>query len=272
MGSASRRRITLKWTKVNRSLSEGRKRFFDHFAQIESGQRCGRFRSLLSAASDGETSPDEQRRLSTHLRACPSCRAALRDYRALPAHVAELLPAAVLLPALHGDSGWARLHDTVVVWIGERGAAIGHKLQQAGEALSAQKATAVVASTAALTGGAVVHQRAVGDHPSHRQVHGGQSAGPSVAARTAKAPAGFLTGVATTPAATPPAKNTTKSEDARTSDAATGEFGLEQSSSTASTTTHSAKPVEIADTAGGESGAKASSENSSPKSGQEFGP
>jgi RNA polymerase sigma factor (sigma-70 family) len=51
------------WTKVNRSLSEGRKRFFDHFAQIESGQRCGRFRSLLSAASDGEATPDEQRRL-----------------------------------------------------------------------------------------------------------------------------------------------------------------------------------------------------------------
>jgi RNA polymerase sigma factor (sigma-70 family) len=149
------------WTKVNRSLSEGRKRFFERFAQLESGQHCDRFRSLLSVASDGEAAPDEERLLKTHLRACPGCRAALRDYRTIPARVAELLPPATLLPVLERESWWTRTCDSLAFWIADRGGAVGHKLQQVGDAVSAQKTTAVVASTAALTGGAVVHERVV---------------------------------------------------------------------------------------------------------------
>jgi RNA polymerase sigma factor (sigma-70 family) len=254
------------WTKVNRSLSEGRKRFFDHFAQIESGQRCGRFRSLLSAACDGEASPDEESRLRTHLRACPSCRAALRNYRELPAHVSEVLPPVVLLPALCQEGWWSRLHDSVVVWIGERGAVIGHKLQQAGEALSAQKATAVVASTAALTGGAVVHQRAVSDHASHKHEHSSLPADRAATART---------GGPTSPPAVARALQPTRAYAAqpnstkRRASKATGEFSPEQVGSTAAST----KAVEIADTAGGRSTAKASRTSSARAStGQEFGP
>jgi hypothetical protein len=177
----------------------------------------------------------------------------------------------VLLPALHGEGWWSRLHDSVVVWIGERGMAIGHKLQQTGEALSAQKATAVVASTAALTGGAVVNQRAVGDHASHRQEHGGHSTGPSVAARTGTASS--PTAVAATPPRTHPAKDRTMSEEVRNRDAAAGEFSPEQTGSTGSATTPPAETVKIADTAGGKSNVRASGANGSPpKSGQEFGP
>src|SRR4029079_13062316 len=100
------------WTKVNRSLSEGRKRFFDRFADLESGKHCEGFRSLLSSASDGEAGPDEERLVETHLRACGGRRAAIRRCRTLPARVAELLPPAVLLPALEKDGWWTRLHDS----------------------------------------------------------------------------------------------------------------------------------------------------------------
>jgi RNA polymerase sigma factor (sigma-70 family) len=167
-------RTGFSWTKVNRSLTEGRKRFHDRFAQIESGRRCRRFASLLSAASDGEAAPDDERLLKTHLRACPGCRATLRDYRTLPARLTELLPPAVLLPALQKESWWSRLYDTIGLWTADRSGALGHKIQQVGETLSAQKATAVVASTAALTGGTLVGERVSHDRGSHRPEHAGR--------------------------------------------------------------------------------------------------
>jgi RNA polymerase sigma factor (sigma-70 family) len=162
-------RTGFSWTKVNRSLSEGRKRFFERFAQLESGQHCDRYRSLMSVASDGEAGPDEEHQLKTHLRACAGCRAALRDYRTIPARVAELLPPATLLPVLEREGWWARTCDSLAFWVADRGGAFGHKVQQLGDAVSAQKATAVVASTAALTGGAVVHERVVDQPRPHAQ-------------------------------------------------------------------------------------------------------
>jgi RNA polymerase sigma factor (sigma-70 family) len=151
------------WTKVNRSLTEGRKRFFDRFAQIESGKRCDGLRPLLSAACDGEASSEDQQTLATHLRACQSCRAAIRAYRTAPTRLAELLPPGLLTPLLvHKGSWWSRAYESFVAGSGDRAGALGYKVQQVGELLSAQKATAVVASTAALAGGAAVDgQRAV---------------------------------------------------------------------------------------------------------------
>jgi RNA polymerase sigma factor (sigma-70 family) len=266
------------WTKVNRSLSEGRKRFFDRFAQIESGQRCGRFRSLLSAASDGEAAADEERLLKTHLRACPSCRAALRDYRTLPARLAELLPPAMALPALQKESWWSRLHESLALWTADRGGAIGHKLQQVGDALSAQKATAVVASTAALTGGAVVHERAKSEPASHKKEH---------VARTADAPAAPKAAAplhsSSPPVATPPAgASSNDGEHAHESGTAGGEFTPENVSPQA----NQAK-AGLNQAGGGhgdpastspsfESGSHAtiarSRESGQPAAGQEFGP
>jgi hypothetical protein len=151
---------------VNRSLTEGRKRFFDRFAQIESGEHCEGFRPLVSAACDGEASSEDERRLSTHLRGCQSCRAAVRAYRAAPGRLAELLPPALLAPLLAQRGGWwSRLYESLVVGTGDRAGALGYKLQQAGDLLSAQKATAVVASTAAIAGGTAVHKGGSQEHP-----------------------------------------------------------------------------------------------------------
>lgn len=165
-------RTGFSWTKVNRSLTEGRKRFFDRFAQIQSGKRCERFEALLSAASDGEAPAGEEPLLKAHLRACPGCRAVLRDYRAIPSRLAEVLPPAVIAPLLHRGSWWSRLYDSITVGTGDRTALLGHKIQQAGELLTAQKTAAVVASTAALAGGAVVHEQSTRHHrPAHQRPH-----------------------------------------------------------------------------------------------------
>jgi hypothetical protein len=106
-----------------------------------------------------------------HLQGRSACRATLRAYRAAPSRLAELVPPAFALPAFARASWWSRLHDLVMVGAGERAGAAGYKLQQAVELASAQKAAAVVASTAALAGGAVAGERVVHrDHSHHPRV------------------------------------------------------------------------------------------------------
>jgi RNA polymerase sigma factor (sigma-70 family) len=148
------------WTKVNRSLTEGRRRFFERFGEIASGDACSSYVPLLSAACDGHSGAEDERRLRAHLAACSGCRAALREYRSAPARLAELLPPFVILPLLDRTSLWSRISDWFSVSAGERATAIGIKLQQSAEVVSAQKAAAVVASTAAIAGGgaAVKHE------------------------------------------------------------------------------------------------------------------
>ena len=141
------------WTKVNRSLTEGRRRFFERFGEIASGDACSRYLPLLSAACDGHASDRDERMLRAHLTACSGCRAALREFRSAPAHLAELLPPAVVLPLLDRAGLWSRISDWFAVTAGERAAAIGIKVHQGTEMVSAQKAAAVVASTAAIAGG-----------------------------------------------------------------------------------------------------------------------
>ncbi|HVY95928.1 MAG TPA: sigma-70 family RNA polymerase sigma factor, partial [Solirubrobacterales bacterium] len=80
-------------TKINRCLAEGRERFRSIVARSEDGRRCAELGPLLSAFCDGEAPAAEMATLREHLRACPSCRATLRAYRAAPAAVAGLLPA-----------------------------------------------------------------------------------------------------------------------------------------------------------------------------------
>jgi RNA polymerase sigma factor (sigma-70 family) len=182
------------WTKVNRSLTEGRRRFFDGFAKIESGARCDGFKPILSAACDGEASSEDEHQLAAHLRGCHSCRAAVRAYRAAPSRLAELLPPAVVAPLLaaHKSGWWSRLYESFAAGSGDRAGALGYKLQQAGDLLSAQKAAAVVASTAAIAGGAAVHENRV-RHPHERshaaaKVSAGETAESAPGAAPAPAP------------------------------------------------------------------------------------
>ena len=153
-------RTGFSWTKVNRSLTEGRRRFFERFGEIAAGTACKRYQPLLSVACDGLAGADDQRLLKAHLVSCSGCRAALREYRSAPVRIAELLPPAIVLPLLDRASVWSRISDWFAVTAGDRATAIGTKLQQGAEVVSAQKAAAVVASTAAIAGGGAAVQHA----------------------------------------------------------------------------------------------------------------
>jgi Putative zinc-finger len=153
---------------VNRSLTEGRRRFFERFGELASGAHCADLQAVLSAASDGEASAEQERLLKRHLTSCGSCRAALRSYRTAPRRVAELLPPGVLLPLAQQGNWWSRVTDAIGVGAGDRAGALAWKLQQGAEAVGAGKAAAVVASTAALAGGAAVQEHRADHHPAAR--------------------------------------------------------------------------------------------------------
>src|SRR4051794_30337228 len=79
-------------TKINRCLAEGRERFRSLVSRSEDGRRCAEMRPLISSFCDGEAGREEVAELREHLRACASCRATMRTYRAAPAAAAALAP------------------------------------------------------------------------------------------------------------------------------------------------------------------------------------
>jgi len=265
-------RTGFSFTKVNRSLTEGRRTFLDRFDRISAGAGCDELRPLLSAASDGECPAADQSRLQSHLAACAPCRATLRTYRQAPARLAELLPPAVLLPVFERAGWWARLTGWLDAGPAERAASLAQKLHGNAEMLSAKKAAVVMASTAALAGGTAVETRVTHPHPrtsadvrEHRQE-------PRKAATTAF-----------TAARTPPPATTASRAKATAARAAAdrkrrarsrqGEFSFEEAGSggaagaAAQTTTAFAS----ASATGGEFGGPGASGSASSPGG-EFGP
>ena len=138
------------YTKVNRCLTEGRKAFLERVAGIEAGSECERLAPLLSKLADGEAKADDLALLRPHIRTCLSCRAALREYRSVPATAAALVPAAAFAVSGRPSLGElpARLAEVVSGW--------SQKAHTAVEMASAQKMAAVAASTAVLGGGAAI--------------------------------------------------------------------------------------------------------------------
>ena len=84
------------YTKINRCMAEGRKRFLQVFADIEQGRRCEELAAALSEMADGEDANGSAEAVQFHLRSCAACRAKLRAYRAIPDRVFELMPAGPL--------------------------------------------------------------------------------------------------------------------------------------------------------------------------------
>jgi len=75
------------YTKVNRCMAEGRKRFLGVFSEIESGARCGQWQDDLSRLADGEVDGEDLIEVRIHLRTCAICRSQLREYRRVPGRV-----------------------------------------------------------------------------------------------------------------------------------------------------------------------------------------
>ena len=253
-------RTGFSWTKVNRSLTQGRRRFLERFGEIAAGAACHRYRPLLSAASDGQAAADDERLLRAHLAGCPGCRAALREYRAAPARLAELLPPAVVLPVLDRPGGWSRLGDWFGATIGERAAAIGLKVHQSAEVVSAQKAAAVVASTAAIAGGGVAVEQADprdADRGARSEQAAVATAEPPAPAREVPAPA------PAPPAGDPEPTSAPRSEPADQAEQP-AEFGFEDAHATSPP---APAPASTAEFSGPGGGGQAPS-----RGGGEFGP
>ncbi len=58
------------YTKINRCMAEGRKRFLQVFADIEHGRRCDELAAALSEMADGEDANGSTEALEFHLRVC----------------------------------------------------------------------------------------------------------------------------------------------------------------------------------------------------------
>ena len=132
------------YTKINRCMAEGRKRFLEIFAAIEAGHRCERFTAALSALADGESPNGLSEDLELHLRACGSCRAKLRAFRAIPDRVLELAP----LPAADQAMG-----GVISAWIGERVVLVSEKAREVGYAVLARGSASEGATPLVASGG-----------------------------------------------------------------------------------------------------------------------
>jgi RNA polymerase sigma factor (sigma-70 family) len=118
------------YTKINRCMAEGRKRFLQVFADIEQGRRCEELATALSELADGEGANGSTDAVEFHLRSCATCRAKLRAYRAVPGKIFDLLPGGPILD--HSMSGHP--HE----WIVDRAAAAVDKLRETGYSLLAR--------------------------------------------------------------------------------------------------------------------------------------
>ena len=87
------RRFGWSYTKVNRSITEGRARFLKTFDGIEAGEQCEQHAATLTALAAGEATSAQIVTIRPHLRHCATCRAAVRDLRfSRTRRIALLLP------------------------------------------------------------------------------------------------------------------------------------------------------------------------------------
>ncbi len=69
------------YTKVNRSITEGRARFLKVFSRIEEGEECRAHEAALGALAAGTATSAEVVSIRPHLRHCATCRATVREMR-----------------------------------------------------------------------------------------------------------------------------------------------------------------------------------------------
>jgi len=81
------------YTKVNRSITQGRARFLRVFSRLEEGEECSAHEAALHALATGTATSADVVSIRPHLRHCATCRAAVRDMR-----FSRLRRLALLLP------------------------------------------------------------------------------------------------------------------------------------------------------------------------------
>ncbi len=132
------------YTKINRCMAEGRKRFIEVFDELEHGDRCEDISSALSAMADGEREVSGADAVQVHLRSCATCRAKLRAFRAVPDRVLELMP-------LGGIDATTKGHASQ--WIADRFTSATEKARELGYSVMTRGTSDAPASQVATAGG-----------------------------------------------------------------------------------------------------------------------
>jgi RNA polymerase sigma factor (sigma-70 family) len=83
------------YTKVNRAITEGRRRFMRVYEGIEAGESCERFAPIVEALAAGSATSAQVLEIRPHLRHCTACRATVRDL-----HLSRLRRAGLFWPWL----------------------------------------------------------------------------------------------------------------------------------------------------------------------------
>jgi RNA polymerase sigma factor (sigma-70 family) len=118
-------RLGWTFTKVNRAITEGRRRFMQTFAAIEAGEACERFAPHLLALAEGRADAAQIVALRPHVKACARCRASVRELR-LRRRAAVLIP----LPAFL--AGWLQRRTVFVGRLQSHDVAVGLQLSASG--------------------------------------------------------------------------------------------------------------------------------------------
>jgi RNA polymerase sigma factor (sigma-70 family) len=275
------------YTKVNRCLTEGRRRFLERYAAIESGAECDLWADVLSAIADREASSADLLAVRPHLRNCPACRARIREFQRVPRALGAVVPVAAL--ALHDVPGTAhqaapralgRAYDAVMAGLPDRMVASAQRLHAGLEAASSGKLAAVAMSATALGGGVAAvddpsagarHRAAQRPHPTPR-VHVAPG-GASVAAAAASGGRRAATDdVPASPSrarsAAPPPSPASRAGRGR----GASEFGFEGGDSSRPAPQAAAAPAAGCEFGGGGGGDAAEAAAAAPAAGGEFGP
>jgi RNA polymerase sigma factor (sigma-70 family) len=101
------------YTKVNRAITEGRRRFLATFEEIESGAECERFAPVIEALAGGSATAAQILSIRPHLRHCSTCRAAVRDLHLSRVRRASLFWPGFLLAAGSTRDEQERLLHTI---------------------------------------------------------------------------------------------------------------------------------------------------------------
>jgi RNA polymerase sigma factor (sigma-70 family) len=94
------------YTKVNRVITEGRRRFLALYGSLEAGEECERFAPILHALAAGRATSEQLVEVRPHLRRCQACRATVRDLHRSGARRLRVLS----LPAIVVPWRWVREH------------------------------------------------------------------------------------------------------------------------------------------------------------------
>jgi hypothetical protein len=167
------RRFGWTYTKVNRSITEGRARFLRVFRGIEDGEACEDHTDALAALAGGTATSAQVVALRPHLRHCAACRAAVRELRfSRTRRIALLIPG---VPVLRRLTGLFSRTDVSLQYAAASGGGgrLGPVAALVGLCLGGAGA-AVCASTGALPAATPLIAHVAGKHhaaPPHRVAH-----------------------------------------------------------------------------------------------------